>query len=252
LNEAEKILKKNHKEIAAAVIEPLVQGAAGMLTMPPGFLKNFELLCRRYGVLLICDEVAAGFGRTGKMFAVEHENVRPDLMCLSKGITGGYLPLAATLATEEVYRAFLGKYEDFKTFFHGHTYTANPLACAAAIANLEIFKKENIVAGLQGKIKHMKNELLSLINLQCVGDIRRKGLMVGIELVKNRKTKEDFSSKLKIGARVCAACRCHGLIIRPLGNILVLMPPLSITPKEISFMVQTIREAIKETLPGYN
>jgi len=248
LKEAEKILKERRKELAAAIIEPLVQGAAGMLVMPPGFTKEFGKLCGKYGVLLICDEVATGFGRTGKMFAVEHEGVKPDLMCLSKGITGGYLPLAATLATEEIYKGFLGRYEDFKTFFHGHTYTANPLACAAALANLEIFRKEKVISGLKDKIEHMKTELAGLLELDCVGDIRQKGLMVGIELVKNRKTKEDFPAKLNVGAKICAACRPKGLMIRPLGNILVLMPPLSITKKEITFIINTIREAINDVL----
>lgn len=249
LKETEKILKQHHKEIAAAIIEPLVQGAAGMIVMPEGFTKEYEKLCRKYGVLLICDEVATGFGRTGKMFAVEHEGVKPDLMCLSKGITGGYLPLAATLTTEEIYRGFLGKYEEFKTFFHGHTYTANPLACAAALANLEIFKKEGVIAELRAKIEHMSKELSSLRDINCVGDIRQKGLMVGIELVLNRQTKEDFPAELKIGARVCGACRSYGLIIRPLGNILVLMPPLSVTEKEITFMIKTIRKAILQINP---
>ncbi len=246
LKEAEKIFKEHHKEIAAAVIEPLVQGAAGMLVMPRGYVKEIEKLCRKYKVLLICDEVATGFGRTGKMFAVEHEGVSPDLMCLSKGITGGYLPLAATLATEEVYKAFLGKYEEFKTFFHGHTYTANPLACAAALANLDIFKKENVLKALPAKIEHLKIELSKLRGLNCVGDIRQKGLMAGIELVKDLRTKEDFPAKLKIGARVCAACRPKGLIIRPLGNILVLMPPLSITKQEITFVIRCIQAALAE------
>ena len=248
LKETETILKKHHNEIAAAIIEPLVQGAAGMLTMPPGFLKGIETLCRRYNVLLICDEVATGFGRTGKMFAVEHENVKPDLLCIAKGITGGYLPLAATLVSEKVYGSFLGRFEEFKTFFHGHTYTANPLGCAAAIANLELFKKEKVLKRLPEKIKHMERELSKLWDIECVGDIRQIGLMAGIELVKNRETKEDFPAKLKIGARVCAAARPHGLLIRPLGNVIVFMPPLSVTKKEITFMADTLRKALSETI----
>jgi adenosylmethionine-8-amino-7-oxononanoate aminotransferase len=248
LKGAEDILKKHSQEIAAVVIEPLVQGAAGMLVMPTGFLKGIEKLCRKYNVLLICDEVATGFGRTGKMFAVEHESVSPDLMCLSKGITGGYLPLAVTLATEEIYKAFLGKFDEYKTFFHGHTYTANPLACAAAIASLDIFKNEKVLDKLPAKIEHLKNELSSLKELKCVGDIRQKGLMVGIELVKERATKQDFPDNLKIGARVCAACRPRGLMIRPLGNILVLMPPLSITKFEISFIIKAIHKTINSII----
>ncbi|MGA2089935.1 MAG: adenosylmethionine--8-amino-7-oxononanoate transaminase [Endomicrobiales bacterium] len=238
------ILKRNHADIAATVIEPMVQGAAGMITMPPQYVKQVEQLCRKYDVLMICDEVATGFGRTGKMFAVEHENVRPDILCLSKGITGGYLPLAATLVTEKIYRAFLGKVEECKTFFHGHSYTANPLACAAAIANLELFKKENTIRRLPAKIEFLRRELASLTNLPCVGDIRQRGLMVGIELVRRKKTLEEFPAHKKIGARVCAACRKHGILVRPLGNTIVIMPPLSITCAELSKLVGVIRYII--------
>ena len=246
LKEAERILKKHNAEIAAAIIEPMVQGAAGMLTMPPGYLKSFEGLCRRYNVLLICDEVATGFGRTGKMFAVEHEGVSPDLFCLSKGITGGYLPLAVTMTTEEIYGAFLGRHEEFKTFFHGHTYTANPLGCATALANLEIFRTEKVLEGLREKVLHLSKELSILGGLPQVGEIRQAGMMVGIELVADKKTGRTFPAKSKTGARVCAACRPHGLIIRPLSDVLVLMPPLSITRKEITKTVTIIRKAIVE------
>lgn len=250
LNAVEDILKKDHARLAAAVVEPLVQGAAGMLTMPPGYLKRFERLCRRYHVLLICDEVATGFGRTGTMFAVEHEGVRPDLMCMAKGITGGYLPLAVTMTSEKIYRAFLGKQEELKTFFHGHTYTANPLACAAGLANLALFEKKKIIASLAGKIEHLRRELAGLASLSCVGDIRQRGLMAGIELVADKTTRADFPVRDQIGARVCAACRPQGLLIRPLGNVIVLMPPLSVTCEELSFMVRTMRIAITEELAG--
>lgn len=248
LRAVEKMLKKDHARLAAAVVEPLVQGAAGMLTMPPGYLKGFERLCRRYGVLLICDEVATGFGRTGRMFAVEHEGVRPDLMCMAKGITGGYLPLAVTMTTEKICRAFLGKQEELKTFFHGHTYTANPLACAAAQANLALFEKKKIIASLPEKIEHLRRELAGLASLPWVGDIRQRGLMAGIELVANKTTRADFPARDQICARVCAACRPKGLLIRPLGNVIVLMPPLSVTPRELSFMARAIRAAIMEVL----
>lgn len=244
LSAVEYILKNDHARLAAAVVEPLVQGAAGMLTMPPGYLKGFERLCRRYNILLICDEVATGFGRTGRMFAVEHEGVRPDLMCMAKGITGGYLPLAVTMTTEKIYRAFLGTQEECKTFFHGHTYTANPLACAAALANLTLFEKKKIIPSLTEKDEHLRRELAGLASLSCVGDIRQRGLMAGIELVADKTTRADFSTKDQIGARVCAACRPRGLLIRPLGNVIVLMPPLSVTFKELSLTVRTIRAAI--------
>jgi adenosylmethionine-8-amino-7-oxononanoate transaminase len=250
LASVETILRRHHAGIAAAIIEPLVQGAAGMITMSPGYLKLFERLCRKYGVLLICDEVATGFGRTGKMFAVEHEHVRPDLMCLSKGITGGYLPLAATMATEKVYRAFLGKQEDLKTFFHGHTYTANPLACAAALANLGLFKTEKTLQGLPAKIDHLRRELAVLKDHPWVGEIRQRGLMAGIELVRDKAAREDFPAAQKIGARVCAAARPRGLMIRPLGNVIVLMPPLSSTARELSRMVDAVRESLREVRAG--
>jgi adenosylmethionine-8-amino-7-oxononanoate aminotransferase len=219
-----------------------------MLTMPGGYMKELEKLCRRHNVLLICDEVATGFGRTGTLFACEREKIRPDILCLSKGITGGYLPLAATLTSEEVYRAFLGKYEDFKTFFHGHTYTANPLACAAALANLAIFRREQTVRKLQPKIAHLRDELAQLADLPHVGEIRQLGLMTGIELVRDRKTREEFAPEQNIGARVCAACRPLGLIIRPLSNVLVLMPPLSITKPELTRMVAIVRQGLGAVL----
>jgi adenosylmethionine-8-amino-7-oxononanoate transaminase len=247
---AEKILKGRRGEIAAAVVEPLIQGAAGMLTMPRGYLAAFEKLCRKHDVLLICDEVATGFGRTGKMFAVEHEGVKPDFLCLSKGITGGYLPLAATLTTEKVYRAFLGRHEEFKTFFHGHTYTANPLGCAAALANLRIFADEKVLEKLPRKIDHLTAELSTLLSLSHVGEIRQRGLMAGIELVKDAKTRKPFAVQDKIGARVCAACRPRGLILRPLGNVVVVLPPLSITEREITTIVRILRTAIPEAVRG--
>ena len=248
LKEVETILKKNSSSIAAAIVEPMVQGAAGMLLMPTGYLKSFEALCKKYGVLLICDEVATGFGKTGKMFACEIENIKPDILCVAKGITGGYLPLAATITTEKIYNAFLGKFEEFKTFFHGHTYTANPLACSAAIANLKIFKYENTIKNLKPKIAKLSIELKKLKTLQNVGQVRQLGLMVGIEIVKDKNTLKDFEPKLQIGARICSYCRTKGLLIRPLGNVLVLIPPLSITSREIETIVSTISEAIKKTL----
>jgi adenosylmethionine-8-amino-7-oxononanoate transaminase len=247
LKETEAMLKQHHKEIAAAVIEPMVQGAAGILTMPRGYVTQFSRLCKKYGVLLIVDEVATGFGRTGKMFAVDHEHIQPDFMCLSKGITGGYLPLAVTMTTEKIYKAFLGKFEEYKTFFHGHTYTANPLACAAALANLEVFRKERIIHALTDKTVHFKNELMALSAHPRIGDIRQLGMMAGIELVKNKTTGTAYQAKAKTGAKVCAACRKHGLIIRPLGDVIVLMPPLSITSTEISRMIDIVKKGIEET-----
>src|SRR3972149_9511347 len=185
----EDILRRHHREIAGCIIEPIVQGAAGMIVSPPGFLKEVRRLCTKYNILLIADEVATGFGRTGKMFACKHENVMPDFLCLAKGITGGYLPLAATITTDKIYKAFLGGYEEFKTFFHGHTYTGNPLGCAAAIANLQIFKNEKALQKLQPKIKLLSKLLADFKDLPHVGDVRQKGLIAGIELIKNKRTK---------------------------------------------------------------
>jgi adenosylmethionine-8-amino-7-oxononanoate aminotransferase len=246
LEKMEAIIKKRHREIAGLIIEPLVQGAGGMITSPPGYLKGVKRLCKRYDILLIADEVATGFGRTGKMFACEHEDVSPDILCLAKGITGGYLPLAATLTTNDVYKEFLGKYEDLKSFFHGHTYTGNQLACMAAVANLEIFKREKTVQKMQKKIAFLKRNLEGIKDFLHVGEIRQRGFMVGIELVKNKKTKKVYSLKEKIGLKVCCSARKKGLLIRPLGNIVVIMPPLNISLSETKSLVQITAEAIKE------
>src|SRR4051812_8967341 len=188
----EELLKAHHQKTAAIVIEPIVQGAAGMIIQPPGFLSEVRRLATQYNTLLICDEVATGFGRTGKMFAVEHENIQPDLMCVAKGISGGYLPLAATFATQKIFDAFLGQPTEGKTFFHGHTYTGNPLACAAALASLDLFEKNNLIEQVQQKSRKLCQLLEPLKNLPHVGDIRQKGLMVGLELVENKSTRQSF------------------------------------------------------------
>ena len=244
LDPIEQILKEHHRKLAGFIIEPLVQAAAGMLTSPPGYLKRIRELCTKYNVLLIADEVATGFGRTGKMFACQHEGVTPDLMAISKGLTGGYMPLAATLTTDEIYKAFLGKYEDFKTFFHGHSYTGNPLGCAVALANLEVFKKDKTLARLQPKIKTMAQLLQPLWQLPHVGDIRQRGFMAGIELVEDKKTRKPYPLKARFGHRVCGIARQRGLLLRPLGNIIMLIPPLSITLKELRHMLETVQYAI--------
>jgi adenosylmethionine-8-amino-7-oxononanoate transaminase len=242
----EKILKEHHQEIAAFVMEPLMQGAAGMIDQPEGYISRARALTRKYNTLLIFDEVATGFGRTGKMFAAEHENVMPDIMAVAKGITGGYLPLAATLTTESVYEAFLGRHEEFKAFFHGHTYTANPLACAAAIANLELFEKQKTLEKLQPKIRLIKKRLEDFYQLKCVGDIRQCGVMIGIELVRDKKTKTPFEPKEKIGVRVIESARKKGAILRPLGPVIVLMPPLAMTERELDRLLDITYESINE------
>ena len=245
LDSIENIMKKRGHEIAALVIEPLVQAAAGMIVQPPLYLKRVWGLCRKYKILLIVDEVATGFGRTGKMFACEHEGVVPDIMALAKGMSGGYLPLAATLTTEEIFNGFLGDYKDFRTFFHGHSYTGNPLACASGIANLEIFKKKKTLKILQGKILYLEKRLREFKKLRHVGDIRQAGFMVGIELVLDKETKRPYSLEKKIGIRVIMEARKRGLIIRPLGNVIVILPPLSISKRDLGRTVDIIYESIK-------
>jgi len=248
LDPIEQILKTRHRELAGFIIEPLVQAAAGMITSPPGYLKRIRELCTTYSVLLIADEVATGFGRTGKVFACQHEEVTPDLMTISKGLTGGYMPLAATLTTEDVYNAFLGKYEDFKTFFHGHSYTGNPLGCAVALANLAVFRTEKTLTKLRPKIAALKRLLRSLAILPHVGEIRQQGFMVGIELVKDRATKEAYPLETRIGHLVAAEARKRRLLIRPLGNVIVLMPPLSTSVRELHQMVDTMASSIRAVI----
>ncbi len=244
LKRLEAILTRHHDQVAGLVMEPLVQGAAGMLPSPPGFLKAVRSLCSQYNVLLILDEVATGFGRTGTMFACEQEGVAPDLLCLAKGLTGGYLPLAATLATQQIFDGFCAPYAEKKAFFHGHSYTANPLACAAALANLQCFQREQTLKRLQPKIVLLRRELDLLQSLPHVGDIRQVGFMVGIELMRDPARGEPYPYEAKTGIRTILEARRRGLIIRPLGNVIVLMPPLSISRGDIVKMVRIVRDAI--------
>ena len=240
------ILKTHHQDIAGLIIEPVVQGAGGMIVSPPGYLKGVKSLCRQYNVLLIADEVATGFGRTGRMFACEHEKVSPDILCLAKGITGGYLPLAATLTTEKIYKAFLGSAGDLKAFYHGHTYTGNQLACASAIANIDVFKKDTTLKNMRSKVRSLESGLSKIARLQHVGDTRHRGFMCGIELVKNKKTGSPYTAAEQMGVKVCSIARQKGLMIRPLGNVIVLMPPLSISHQELKRLIQITEESIKE------
>jgi len=248
VDQVEDLMKAHAHEVCALIIEPLVQGATGIVVHPDGYLKKVRALCTKYNILMIADEVAVGFGKTGKMFACQQEDVVPDIMALAKGISGGYIPLAATISSEEVFNGFLGKYEDFKTFFHGHTYTGNPLACAAAVANLEIFEDEKVVDHLQDKITHLTEKLKIFEDLPNIGEIRQKGIMVGIELVSDRKSKASFPPEEKIGHKVILEARKKGLIIRPLGGVIVLMPPLSITTEEIDRICDITYQSIKTVL----
>jgi adenosylmethionine---8-amino-7-oxononanoate aminotransferase len=232
-----RLLAEHDGEVAAVIMEPLVQGAAGMLVHPRGYLRAVRDLCDQHGVLLILDEVATGFGRTGRMFACQHEGVVPDLMCLAKGISGGYLPLAATLTSERIYEGFLGEHEQFRTFFHGHTYTGNPLACAAGLATLDVFRDERTLERLQPKIELLADLLEPVAEHPAVSEVRRCGFMVGIELV-------EHPLPARIGHRVALEARRRGAIIRPLGDVVVLMPPLSISAEDLSRLVGITAEAI--------
>jgi adenosylmethionine---8-amino-7-oxononanoate aminotransferase len=244
--EANEKLSQNKDSLAALVMEPLMQGAAGMWAQPVEYVKAMADLCRRNGILFILDEVATGFGRTGKMFAAEHARVAPDILCLAKGISGGYLPLAATLATEEIYSAFLGEYQEFKTFFHGHTYTGNPLACAAALASLDLFERENILGAMQPRIGQLRKWLLdNFLPLTHVGDVRQWGYMIGIELVADKAGRKNYAPEQRIGRRVILEARQRGVIIRPLADVIILMPPLTISDDELTKLVDITYEAIK-------
>ncbi|HUC90541.1 MAG TPA: adenosylmethionine--8-amino-7-oxononanoate transaminase [Paenibacillus sp.] len=237
-------LERKADEIAALIVEPIVQGAGGIVVMPPGCLRDIAALCRRYGVLLIADEVATGFGRTGAMFACGLEDVAPDLMVVGKGLTGGYLPVAATLATDDVYQAFYADYEAQKTFFHGHSYTGNPLGCAAALASLELLEKNRVVEGVESKAAFVRRKLEVLEDRPHLGEIRQKGLMVGIELVRDKRTKEPYGWEERIGVRVSQRARELGMLTRPLGNVIVFIPPLASTIDELDAMTRILTAAI--------
>lgn len=246
----EEILKEHAGNISACVIEPGFEGAAGMITAPAGFLKGVRRLTKKYGVLLIADEVAAGFGRTGSMFACDAEGVSPDFLCLAKGLTGGYLPLAATLTTGTIYKAFLGKSEEHNAFFHGHTYTGNPLGCAAALASLDIFERDRVMENLKPKIALLKQLLDEVALLPHVGEVRQTGLVAGVELVADRNTKRPYAAKERIGWNVCRDAISNGVMIRPLGDTIVIMPPLSITEAQIKTMVKVTTAAIRKITEG--
>jgi adenosylmethionine-8-amino-7-oxononanoate aminotransferase len=245
LSQAEALLAEHHAQIAALVIEPVMQCAAGIIAHPPGYLRGLRELTRRHDVLLIADEVAVGMGRTGTMFACEQEQVSPDLLCLGKGLTGGYLPLAATLTTPEVFEAFLGDYADGRTFFHGHTYGGNPLGAAVALATLEVFEEEQTLEAMRPKIGHLAGRLAALADHPHVGDIRQRGLIAGIELVRDRATEEPFAWQERRGQQVCDAALEHGVWIRPLGNVVVVMPPLAISIAELDQIMDAVTQGIE-------
>ncbi|MBG9769175.1 adenosylmethionine--8-amino-7-oxononanoate transaminase [Bacillus vallismortis] len=246
LRELEQLLEEHHEEIAALSIESMVQGASGMIVMPEGYLAGVRELCTTYDVLMIVDEVATGFGRTGKMFACEHENVQPDLMAAGKGITGGYLPIAVTFATEDIYKAFYDDYDNQKTFFHGHSYTGNQLGCAVALENLRLFESENIVEQVAEKSEKLHSLLQHLHALPHVGDIRQLGFMCGAELVQSKETKKPYPADRRVGYKVSLKMRELGMLTRPLGDVIALLPPLASTAEELAEMVAIMKQAIEE------
>lgn len=235
------------RKLAAVIIEPLIQGSAGMQTWPAGMLAKLRAWCDERGVLLICDEVMTGFGRTGKMFACEHENVVPDFLCLAKGLTGGYLPLAATMTTERIYHAFLGRYEELKTFFYGHSYTGNPLACAVALASLALFREEETLTHLAPKITRMREllETLRQRHPQHIAAVRQCGFIAGIDVVEDAAKGQAFPWQDQTGARICLAARAGGLLTRPIRDTLVLMPPLCTTEEELAQAVEALSQGIR-------
>jgi adenosylmethionine---8-amino-7-oxononanoate aminotransferase len=245
IKEADETLSAHKNTIAALIMEPLMQGAAGMWSQPLGYVKALREICRRDGILFILDEVATGFGRTGKMFACEHDGVTPDILCIAKGITGGYLPLAATLTSEEIFSAFLGEYREFKTFFHGHTYTGNPLGCAAAIANLEIFQRDSVIENMQPHIVYLQKRLGDeFLALRHVSDVRQGGYMIGIELAQDRAGRKNYAPEKRMGHQVILAARKRGVMIRPLGDVIILMPPLSMAQDELAILLDIVFDSI--------
>lgn len=245
LNSLEALMAKHAASSAGLVIEPFLQGAGGMIVQPPGFLHRVRELCDRYDLLMIADEVATGFGRTGRMFACEHEGVVPDIMALSKGIAAGYLPLAVTVTTEEVYQAFLGEYAELKTFFHGHTFSGNPLACAVALRSLDLFESDRLLEALQGKIALLSGRLASLARLPHVGDVRQCGLAAGVELVQDKETRHAYPWEQRVAIRVCLEARKQGIFSRPLGNTVVIFPPLAITTEELTLLLDGLERSIR-------
>jgi adenosylmethionine-8-amino-7-oxononanoate aminotransferase len=245
LGEVDRLLAEHPGEVAAVIVEPIVQGASGMIVHPEGYFRGLRELTHRHGTLLIADEVAVGFGRTGTLFACEQEGVTPDFLCLAKGLTGGYLPMAATLTTDTIYDAFRGSAADGKTFFHGHTYAGNPLGAAVALASLRVFDEEQTLGQLPAKVDRLKTRLAEVANLPHVGDIRQRGLIGGIELVEDVATRTPFPWSSQVGARVCLKAREFGLLIRPLGDVIVVMPPLSISVEELDWMVDAVVSSIR-------
>lgn len=246
---AEKAFAEHADEICAMIVEPLLQGSAGMRIYPAIYLRKLRALCNKYHVILIADEIATGFGRTGKMFAFEHAGVSPDIMCLSKGLTGGYMPMAITITTDEIYNAFYADYNEGKAFMHSHTYSGNPLGCTAALAVQKILKEDQILEKAAVRAKYLHNKLNEvLLDHPHIGEIRHIGLVNAMELVIDKTTKEEYDAKLRMGYQIYKSALRKGLILRPLGNVLYFNPPLIINEEEIDKAVSICVESIKEVI----
>jgi adenosylmethionine-8-amino-7-oxononanoate aminotransferase len=244
----DELLRERAGEVAAVIIEPRVQGAGGMIVAPEGHVARIRRLCDEYDVLLIADEIATGFGKTGAMFACDLEGVTPDLMTLGKGITGGYLPLSATVTTRRVYEAFYDA-DDTRKLFHGHTYAGNPICCAAALASLDVFASEDVLGRVRDRAQFLETLLAERFgDHPHVGEVRQQGLMVGIELARDRATREPFPAKEAIGWRTCLAARDRGVFIRPLGNVVVVAPPLSIEEDELVRITEAVSYGLDRAL----
>lgn len=247
-DQIEALLRTHHRQLAAVVMEPLVQGAAGMITHPSGLLRRVREFCDQFDVLLICDEVATGFGRTGNLFACDQEEVTPDILCLGKGLTGGYLPMAATMARPEIFDAFLGSVASSRQFFHGHTFAGNPLAAAAALASIDLLERDAVVEQVRAKGEWLRERLGAVVDHPHVGSLRGRGLMCGIELVQDRETKTSFDPSELVGRRICQRALAKGVWIRPLGDVIVLMPPLVANELELNLLADVVRECIVDEL----
>jgi adenosylmethionine-8-amino-7-oxononanoate aminotransferase len=246
MDSLETMLKAQAGGVAACIFEPMVQGAAGMRVYPVKVLKRIFTLCNHYGVLTIADEVAMGFGRTGKLFACQYANVTPDIMCVAKGLTGGYLPMAATLTSEEIHEQFRGNFASGREFQHGHTFTGNPLAAAAACETLSIINESAIPESLSEIMNYFRRQLETFYEFDMVGDVRSIGMVGAIELVKNRRTREKLQADKRIAFHIARKALKHGLLIRPLGDVLYFIPAYCITQEEIDAMFSATRKAIEE------
>ncbi len=234
----EEMLESEAKGIAALIIEPLIQAAGGMIVYPPRYLSRLAELCAQHGVLLILDEVATGFGRTGTMFAMEQAGVVPDFLCLSKGLTGGALPMAVTMTSERIFQEFFAEYSEDRTFYHGHTFSGNPLACAASLGSLQVFEQENTLAGISGTVGYLHQKMARFLDLPWVGDLRRVGMICALELVKDKESREAFSFGDRVGWGIYLAGLREGIILRPLGNVVYLWLPLSVSRSEIDAIIE--------------